>query len=158
MMEKDWIFRTEEYSCGLRAAGVWIKDDMLLVQRDAGGAEYALPGGHVHIGETTEHALVREFGEELSVQVCIRRLLWTEECFWQWNGRMNHDLCFYYLIDGDADILPAPGCFVPHRDNPRVEVGWLPVSELEGAVIYPAFIRERIRQLDAEPAHFITYV
>ena len=63
-MDKDWIFVGDEYACGLRAAAVLIKDNMILVQRDKGGNEYALPGGHVKIGETSEEGLVREMAEE----------------------------------------------------------------------------------------------
>ena len=59
-MEKDWIFRTDEYICDLRTVGVLVRDGKLLVQRDRDGSEYALPGGHVKIGETTADGLVRE--------------------------------------------------------------------------------------------------
>ena len=50
-MDKDWIFRTDEYICDLRTVGVLVRDGKLLVQRDRDGSEYALPGGHVKIGE-----------------------------------------------------------------------------------------------------------
>lgn len=43
-MEKDWIFRTDEYICDLRTVGVLVRDGKLLVQRDRDGNEYALPG------------------------------------------------------------------------------------------------------------------
>ena len=46
-MNKDWIFTDDKNTCGLRAAGVLIKDNMILVQRDRDGIEYALPGGHI---------------------------------------------------------------------------------------------------------------
>ena len=52
-MDKDWIFKADEYICDLRTVGVLIRDGKLLVQRDRDGSEYALPGGHVKIGETT---------------------------------------------------------------------------------------------------------
>lgn len=51
-MDKDWLFVTDEYICDLRTVAVFIKDDKILVQRDRDGSEYALPGGHIKIGET----------------------------------------------------------------------------------------------------------
>ena len=57
---KDWIFRTDEYICDLRTVGVLVRDGKLLVQRDRDGSEYALPGGHIRIGETTADGLVHK--------------------------------------------------------------------------------------------------
>ena len=62
-MEKDWIFRTDEYICDLRTVGVLVRSGKVLVQRDRDGSEYALPGGHVKIGETTADGLVREYDQ-----------------------------------------------------------------------------------------------
>lgn len=83
-MKQDWHFQTETYTCDLRVAGVLIRNGYLLVQRDTGGTEYALPGGHVQIGETTMQALLREWQEEMNTPIVCEKLLWTEECFWQW--------------------------------------------------------------------------
>lgn len=80
-MDKDWLFKTEEYICDVRTVGVLFKDDKILVQREADGNEYALPGGHIKIGETLEDGLVREFKEETNADIKCKRLLWTEECF-----------------------------------------------------------------------------
>lgn len=85
-MEKDWLFTTDEYICDLRTVAVLVKDNKILVQRDRNGNEYALPGGHVKIGETLEAGLIRETMEEMGVNIKCNRLLWSEECFWEWNG------------------------------------------------------------------------
>ena len=76
-MEKDWLFRTDEYICDLRTVGVLVRDGKLLVQRDRDGSEYALPGGHVKIGETTADGLVREYKEETGADIKVGKLLWT---------------------------------------------------------------------------------
>ena len=68
-MEKDWIFRTDEYICDLRTVGILVRDGKLLVQRDRDGSEYALPGGHVKIGETTADGLVREYKDTNRTQI-----------------------------------------------------------------------------------------
>ena len=64
-MEKDWLFATDEYICDLRTVAVLVKDNKILVQRDRNGNEYALPGGHIKIGETLEDGLIRETMEEI---------------------------------------------------------------------------------------------
>ena len=156
-MDKDWIFRTDEYLCGLRTAGVLIRDGKLLVQRDRDGSEYALPGGHVKIGETTADGLVREYREETGADIKVEKLLWTEECFWEWNGAQAHSIAFYYLIKicAGSDI-PDIGEFVSHKDNCNVVLGWMPVEKLTDVTIYPDFIKQTIYELDAPPKHFIT--
>ncbi|MDE6847136.1 MAG: NUDIX domain-containing protein [Lachnospiraceae bacterium] len=47
----------------------------MVVQRDKSGSEYAIPGGHVKVGETTEEALIREYKEETGADVKCERLL-----------------------------------------------------------------------------------
>ena len=68
-MEKDWLFATDEYICDLRTVAVLVKNNKILVQRDRNGNEYALPGGHIKIGETLENGLIRETMEEMGVNI-----------------------------------------------------------------------------------------
>ena len=153
-MTNDWLFRSEDYRCDLRVAGVLLKDGKILLQRDKNGAEYALPGGHVQVGEETKNALKREFCEEMGISVEVQRLLWTEECFWNWQGQTVHSLCFYYLVSGEAEALEG---FRPHRDNEQVEYGFVPLELLAGLTVYPEFLKERIGALSDHPEHFVTY-
>ena len=156
-MDKDWLFTGDGYLCDLRAVGVLVKDGMLLVQRDRDGTEYALPGGHVKIGETTDDALRREFKEETGADIKCSRLLWTEECFWNWDGRDAHNIAFYYLVELCEDTtIPLTDEFVPHKDNDNVLIGWMPVENLKNITIYPAFLKEEIFSLDSPPKHFVT--
>ena len=96
-MNKDWLFSTDEYICDLRTVAVLVRNNKILVQKDKNGNEYALPGGHIKIGETLEDGLIRETKEEMGVQINCKRLLWSEECFFMWNGRQTHNIAFYYL-------------------------------------------------------------
>lgn len=156
-MEKDWLFKGDGYICDLRAVGVLMQGDRILVQRDREGTDYALPGGHVKIGETTEEALVRELKEETGVDIQCRRLLWTEECFWNWNGTDAHNIAFYYLVEPRENAaLPMWDGFVPHRDNDNVLIGWMPIKEMQNATIYPAFLKEEVFHLDGPIKHFVS--
>ena len=157
-MEQDWIFQTGDYNCDLRVAGVLVRDGKILVQRDANGSEYALPGGHVHLGETLESALLREYREETGAAIRCLKMLWSEECFWAWQGRQNHNISFYYLIElRDSASLPDLGRFIPHKDNSHVVIGWLPIEQLQDVTIYPEFLKQEIDHLDGGMKHFVTH-
>lgn len=69
MIDKDWLFTSSDYICDLRTVAVLVKDGKILVQREKDGNEYALPGGHVKIGETLEDGLIRETMEEMGVKI-----------------------------------------------------------------------------------------
>lgn len=156
-MNKDWLFADEKYTCGLRAAGVLVRDNMILVQRDKDGNEYALPGGHIKIGETLEEGLIRETMEEMGVRIKCSRLLWSEECFWEWNGRQAHTIVFYYQIELCDELdIPEKGGFVSQKDNCNVVLEWMPVEELKNVTVYPEFLKDEIYRLDEPIKHFVS--
>lgn len=156
-MTKDWLFIENNTICDVRVVGVLLRDGKVLIQRDADGGEYALPGGHIHIGETLEEGLIREYAEETGAKIRCERMLWTEECFWEWNGRKAHNLAFYYLISlNPGSDIPDIGEFVPHKDNGNVVLGWLPAEEIPHVTIYPEFLKEEIFHLDDGIKHFVS--
>lgn len=156
-MNKDWLFTGDGYTCDLRVAGVLVKDHRVLVQREKDGTAYALPGGHVQIGETLEDALVREIREEMGVGIRCVRLLWSEECFWAWCGRQAHQISFYYLMELREPLdLPENGEFVPQKDHRDVVFGWMPIEELQHVTVYPAFLKEEIHHLNGPMKHFVS--
>ena len=118
MIDKDWLFCSDEYICDLRTVGVLVKNNRVLVQREKNGREYALPGGHIKIGETLEAGLVREYKEETGADIKVKRLLWSEECFWEWKGKQAHNIAFYYLTEEcNGFEIPDNGEFISHKDN-----------------------------------------
>ena len=156
-MKRDWMFAVENSICDLRTVGVLIKDGKVLVQRDRGGNEYALPGGHVKIGETLEDGLVREFKEETDADIKCVRMLWSEECFWRWNGKEAHNIAFYYLIELDSGSdIPDAGEFLAHKDNCNVVIGWMPIEEIKTVTIYPEFFKTEINDLGGAIKHFVS--
>ena len=156
-MEKDWLFSTDEYICELRTVAVLVKENKILVQKDRNGNEYALPGAHVKIGETLQHGLIREITEEIGVKIKCNRLLWSEECFWEWNKKQVHNIAFYYLVElCENQEIPDTRDFVSQKDNCNVVIGWLPIEELQNVIIYPEFLKKEIYNLDGPMKHFVS--
>ena len=156
-MSKDWLFVVDNNICDVRTVGVLIRNGKILVQRDRDGNEYALPGGHVKIGETLEEGIIREFKEETDADISCVKLLWSEECFWEWNGRAAHNFAFYYLIElnDDSEIFDI-GEFVSHKDNCNVVIGWMPIEDIQNVTIYPEFLKREIYHLDEPMKHYVT--
>ena len=155
-MNRDIILQTVETCFGVRTVGVAVQNGKVLVQREVNGNEYALPGGTVKIGETTEEALVREYREETGSEISIKRLLWTEESFWEYNGKMQHGIAFYYLIDFLDNSIFERNEFISQKDNCNIVLGWLPIDELKNTIIYPEFVKEEIKQICGSVKHFIS--
>lgn len=156
-MDRDWLFTTDEYICDLRTVAVLVQDKKILVQRDRNGNEYALPGGHVKIGETLEDGLIREIMEETGARIKCGRLLWSEECFWEWNGKQVHNIAFYYQIEVCDELgISQNGEFVSQKDNRDVVIGWMPIEDIQNVTIYPEFLKEEIYHLDGPTKHFVS--
>lgn len=157
MSNNDWLFKNDNKVCNFRSAGVLIKNNKLLVQRDKNGEEYAIPGGHVKIGESSVDSLIREYKEETGLLIKCNRLLWVEECFWEWNNRLTNTVAFYYQIELSDDIdIADNGEFVSQKDNCDVLLGWMPLEKLSSITIYPSFIKEKIFDIKPYTEHFIT--
>ncbi len=157
-MQRDWIFAEENWKCGVRVAGVLIRNGKILLQREADGCEYAVPGGHIRIGERLEDGLKREWLEETGLSIRCQRMLWTEESFWEWNGKAMHDLSFYYLIETEDDeALADDGLPHAHKDNGRILLEWVPAEKLAGLTVYPSFLKTEMHHLGEPVQHFTTY-
>ena len=155
-MKKDWLFCGENSICSCRTAGVLIKANKILVQREKGGSDYALPGGHVAAGETSAESLIREFKEETGADISCSRMIWVEEAFWEWGGKNAHTIAFYYLVSliYEADI--PDGYCRPHNDNCDVILEWVPIDKLKDLTVYPSFIKDKISDISEGIEHFIS--
>lgn len=156
-MNKDWNFKTNNSICNFRSVGVLIRNNKILVQRDKNGTDYALPGGHVKIGESSKDTLIREYKEETGADIICKRLLWVEECFWEWNKVKTNTIAFYYLIElSSDDAIPDDMEFISQKDNCNVLLGWMPIERLSSVTIYPSFIKDKIFSIEPYTEHFIT--
>lgn len=151
------MFSTDEYICDLRTVAVLVKDNKILVQRERNDNEYALPGGHVKIGETLEAGLICEVQEEMGIKIVCNRLLWSEECFYEWKGKKAHNIAFYYMVElCENQEIPDMGEFISQKDNCNVVLGWMPIDELQNVTIYPEFLKKEIYKLNEPMKHFVS--
>ena len=92
----DILFKTEDYVFSYRVAGICIQNGKVLLQKPTNDTAYAFPGGHVEFGETNEQTLIREFQEEIGVDISVGDLKWVGEVFFPWGN--NLVIKFVYII------------------------------------------------------------
>jgi len=155
-VDRDWLFKDENSVCNFRVAGVLIREGKIFLQRDKGGNEYAIPGGHVRNNETSQQSLIREYKEEVGADIICNRLVWVEESFWKWGDRDASTIAFYYLIElaNNADI---PGDYSEaHKDNSDVVLEWVLIEDLKKLTVYPRLLVEKAANISNSIEHFIS--
>ena len=138
-----------------RVCAVIISEGRILAMRDERSPYYYLPGGRVKMGETAEHAVVREAEEELNLTLRIDRPLWFVQSFFteDVDGLDYHELCVYYLMDiSETGLEEKGGRFTLYEGKHVHEFEWLPFERLEDEYFYPLFLKKEIFSLPVSVA------
>ena len=155
----DILFKTEDYVFSYRVAGICIQNGKVLLQKPTHDTAYAFPGGHVEFGETNEQTLIREFQEEIGVDVSVGDLKWVGEVFFPWGNRSCHQICLYYQVDITSKNIPFEGMFIGKEkiEGRKFDLGfhWLPIEELKNIEVYPTNVVELVDRIDQGVQHFI---
>ena len=133
-----------------RVCAVMISDGKLLAMHDERSPYFYLPGGRVQMGETSEHAVIREAEEELHISPKIVRPLWLNQGFFteDVDQLRYHELCVYYLMDiSDTDLLSRGERFTLREGAHTHDFEWLAFERLRDEYFYPVFLKTAIFQL-----------
>lgn len=142
-----------------RSVGVLIHEEHVLLHRLVQDSYWSLPGGRVEMLEPTSETVVREFAEELGVEVRVDRLLWVMENFFQHSGMPYHELAFYYkvdLTDETHELLQDKARIYPGiEDDVELIYQWFPIAQLEGERFFPSFLRTALQELPLTTQHVV---
>ena len=144
--EKDWVF-------SYRVAGICVRNGKVLLQKPVSDTAYAFPGGHVEFGETNEETLIREFKEEIGADISVGELKWVAEIFFPWGEKPCHQICLYYMVEGDiSDTDQFMG--IEERGVP-LEFRWIPLGEVQNLEVYPVETPRLLQKLHEGVQHFV---
>lgn len=155
----DILFKTDEYVFSYRVAGICIHNNKVLLQKPTNDTAFAFPGGHVELGETNAQTLIREFKEEIGVDITVSDLKWVGEIFFPWGNKLCHQICLYYIVDIKSNNVPLEGMFVgKEKIEGRkfdLEFHWVPIGELNNIEVYPTNVVELMNKINDGVQHFI---
>ena len=146
----DITFVSGEGKFNYRVCAVMIAENKILAMHDERSPYYYLPGGRVEMGETAEHAVVREVEEELNVTPKILRPLWLNQGFFteDVDKTRYHELCLYFLMDiSETDLVERGERFTLREGRHVHDFEWLVFDRLEKEYFYPLFLKKAIFDL-----------
>jgi len=142
--EIDAFLKTNTRRFRVRACGIIIKDNkVLMVKNDVDDYYYSL-GGAIQIGETIEEACLREVLEETGHNNEIDRLLYVHENFFNLEGFLWHELAFYFLMkeNNNNEFAISYGSF-----GSKEEKVWIPIDKFSEYKAYPKFFEKELKSL-----------
>lgn len=160
-MQRDILFKTEDFVFSYRVGGILVHNDKILLQRPKND-DYAIIGGHVSSLETTMDTLKREFEEELHANIVVDDSLAIGEIFFPWGDKPCHQICLYYKVHlSNHEDIPLDGSFYGYDDldNERIDLEfcWVPLEELKNGVkVYPTELIPYILEPQDDIVHFVS--
>lgn len=154
----DISFKTAEGHFNLRVAGVFIRQNRLLLAKDRDEGYFFLPGGRVKLNETSEEAIRREMIEELDTEIIIHRLLWVVENIFsrEETGEQYHEVGLYYLLSPAHEQELCDDDIFETREGEYVNnFEWLTLDRVKKASVYRTFIPKRIDHLPENVEHIL---
>jgi 8-oxo-dGTP pyrophosphatase MutT (NUDIX family) len=135
-----------------RVAGIAIFDGKILLHKTEDDQFWSLPGGRVEMFEFSKETLLREMMEETGLEVKVGELRWIVENFFEYNGRLHHEVGFYYLMN--FLYLPDQSDFVVRDGDNELIFRWFNISDVAAIKIYPEFISTELLSGSESFAHF----
>lgn len=133
---------SEEGNFKFRVCGILEYNNKYLIVKMNKNKFYCLPGGHVELGEDTDHAVLREMEEELGFPVKNQRLIAIIQNFFkQDNGKIFHEIGFYYIVNAIEESR------VNTKDYVRDEMDKGKIQHL----VFKWVTKEELKQIDFRP-------
>jgi ADP-ribose pyrophosphatase YjhB (NUDIX family)/RimJ/RimL family protein N-acetyltransferase len=133
----------------IRAAGVWIDNDHILLESFADRDVWGIPGGGVQRSEMAAEACVREYREELGLEMEARSLALVHENVYRQRGRMMREYGFYFRVAAREEMPPAP--FSVESQESQLKFQWWPLERLDELEFVPMEVQEVLPELGESP-------
>ncbi|MGO4495009.1 NUDIX hydrolase [Paenibacillus sp. 2RAB27] len=133
--------------------GLLIKDNYILLEEKEGrhskgiGFYYRPIGGTIELGERSDEALLREFNEEMGVEVIIVRYITCLENIFRIDDHIGHEITQIYVVDFKDKSLYEKEHFTVVEGDKVTYAKWVSKEELVSGdkILYPNGLTDLLR-------------
>ena len=155
----DLKLENENQKLKVRANGVIINDGKVLMCSINNNGFWCCPGGHIHLGEDSKTAVIREINEEVEIKFDDARLITFMESFFAGkNDKRFHELSFYYLMQGRVPEEKVKDYSYDENDEGKMvhlEFKWIPLSDIDKFDVRPKDFMQVLKSGDFDRLHHI---
>lgn len=138
-----------------KTLGLIIKDNYILLEEQEGkhskgiGYYYRPIGGTIELGEKSDETLIREFREELDVEIIINRYISCVENIFRIDDKIGHELTQMYLVDFKDKKLYQKENFTVSEGMKVTAAKWVSKDEIISGkkVIYPNGLKDLLKEI-----------
>ena len=145
----------EEYKLNVRAGGIIVHNNKILLHRNVHSDHYAIMGGRIEIGEDSSKTVEREFIEETGKEIEITGYIATIENFFEMKGKKYHEILFVHKAEfkDEKDKL-IEDTIKNIEGKEYLQYEWIDLDKIEEYPVKPYVIKE-ILQEKQSPVHRI---
>lgn len=142
-----------------RSVAVLLNETKVLIHTTPRDKFWALPGGRVEFNEPANQTVKREMQEELGIDICVERLLWVAENFFDYNGKSYHELAFYFLISAPitTKFYTETPTFAGIEQDKDLIFKWHEIAALADIELHPKFLQDSLSNLPQVPEYIVHY-
>ena len=153
----DLAIKMDGYKLNIRSVGIIIHNGKVLLHKRKSADYYALLGGHVRIGESSQDTVKREMQEELGKEIEITGYISTIENFFELKDLKYHEIMFVYKVefcDEEDKKIEHAMENVEEGGESDIHYEWIDINDLEKCHLKPQKIIDVIKNGEY-PVHLI---
>ncbi len=151
----DLTIDVEDYRLNIRVGGIIEHENKILLHKETDKNYYALIGGRIQTGESSEHAIIREMEEEIGKKVEVKNYIATIENFFEANDKKYQEILFVYKMEFTNEndkLITKTIKNIEGNDNLNYE--WIDINKIDEYDIKPKIIKEILKDKNF-PVHKI---
>ena len=143
----DITLKVEDYKLNMRAAGIIIHNNKVLLHKNVNADHYAVIGGRIKIGESSYDAVKREILEETGKEVEITGYIATVENFFELKGEKYHEILFVHKAEfKDEKDKQIEETIKNVEGKDYLNYEWIDINKIDDYRIKPDVIKEILKE------------